>query len=256
MRINPRTFLVVLLVLLAATVVGAGGFVYWASDAAQPMPEALAAMKSDEFVRFSERNSWLVFQPENQSGETRPLRTGLILYPGGKVDYRAYAPVARAIAAQGYLVVIPSMPLNLAFLNANVAGTIIQSFPEIQHWAVGGHSLGGVAASTYAASNPQQVQGIVFWASYPAGDIKNYPGRIVSISGTRDGLATLAKIEAERPNLPAATEYVEIEGGNHGQFGYYGAQQGDAVATISREEQTNQVVTATVNLLQRISKEN
>jgi hypothetical protein len=44
--------------------------------------------------------------------------------------------------------------------------------------------------------------------------------------------------------------WVEIVGGNHAQFGWYGDQQGDNPATISREEQQAQTVAATVALLE------
>lgn len=250
-----KIILWIVAVLLALTLLGTGGFVVWANDASQPMPEALAALKSDAVVTFQNQNGWLVFQPVNQSDASgNPLSTGLIIYPGGKVDYRAYAPTARAIAAKGYLVVIPPVLLNLAFFDVNVAADIIAAYPAVKHWAVAGHSLGGVAASSYADAHRGQIEGIGFWASYPAGDMTSFPGRIVSISGSNDGLATSAKIEDSKKNLPASTDYVVIQGGNHGQFGYYGAQSGDNVASISREAQQESVVTTMVELLQEISK--
>src|SRR5262245_58337071 len=135
-----RIVLVAVAVLLAILVIGAGAFVLWANDAAQPTPAALAALQSDATVQVTNQNGWLVFQPASNSGA--PPSTGLILYPGGKVDYRAYAPVAREIAAQGYLVVIPPMPLNLAFFGSNVASSIMAAFPQVENWAIGGHSLG------------------------------------------------------------------------------------------------------------------
>jgi hypothetical protein len=233
--------------LLVLLLLGAGIFVVWANNAAPPMPEALAAMQSDSTVQFSEQNGWLVFQPVG----TLPA-SGLVIYPGGKVDYRAYAPTAKAIAAQGHLVVIPPMPLNLAFFDMNAAEKIIQAFPQIQKWAVAGHSLGGVAASSYAAKNPDKIQGIGFWASYPQVAMTTYPGKVSSISATNDGLATPEKIEASKKDLPAATTYVPIQGGNHAQFGYYGPQEGDNPATISRAEQQKQLVAEMVKLLQSL----
>ncbi|GIL14905.1 MAG: thioesterase [Chloroflexota bacterium] len=250
---NRKRFLLgVGIALLALALLGAGAFVYWANDAAQPLPEALAALQSDEQVQFSNQNGWLVFQPVNQSNTLTPLDTGLIFYPGGRVDYRAYAPLARDIAAQGYLVVIPPMPLNLAFFGTNMANEIVRTFPEIQHWAIGGHSLGGVAAATYANAHRAQIQGIVLYASYPADNQSAYPGRVTSIFGTNDGLATPAKIAESKPNLPAQTLFAPIEGGNHSQFGFYGDQTGDNPATISRAEQQKQTVKATVEMLSRL----
>lgn len=95
------------------------GFVIWAKMPAGPMPEALSALQINPDVAVSS-GEWLVFSPANT---TQPS-TGLIIYPGGRVDYRAYAPTAHQIAAQGYLVVIARMPLNLAVFNPNVADRI------------------------------------------------------------------------------------------------------------------------------------
>ncbi|HVN55489.1 MAG TPA: alpha/beta hydrolase, partial [Anaerolineaceae bacterium] len=123
------------------------GFVIWGETPSSPMPEALAALASDGQVTVTS-GKWLVF-----SSTARTPATGLIIYPGGHVDYRAYAPSAHQIAAQGYLVVIVPMPLSLAVLNAGGAADVISAYPEIQHWAVGGHSLGGSMAANFAKSH-------------------------------------------------------------------------------------------------------
>ncbi|MBQ3486823.1 MAG: hypothetical protein IJA71_00920, partial [Clostridia bacterium] len=41
-----------------------------------------------------------------------------------------------------------------------------------------------------------------------------------------------------RRYLPASAAAEELPGGNHAQFGDYGPQKGDGVATVSRAEQT------------------
>lgn len=227
---------VLLLVLVAA-------FVAWASTGPGPMPEALAALESDDLVRV-ETDPWLVFQPA--SGEAA---TGLILYPGGRVDPRAYAPAARAIAEEGYLVTIVPMPLDLAFFAPDRAAEVMAAFPEVERWAVGGHSLGGAMSARFAARNPGAVDGLVLWASYPAGGDDVADLTVTSIYGTRDGVATQEEIEASGALLPSDTEWVAIEGGNHAQFGWYGPQGGDNVATVSMEEQQAQIVAATLALL-------
>jgi hypothetical protein len=227
---------VLLLVLMAA-------FVVWASTGPGPMPEALAALESDDLVRV-ETDPWLVFQPA--SGEPA---TGLILYPGGRVDPRAYAPAARAMAEEGYLVAIVPMPLDLAFFAPGRAADVMAAFPEVEQWAVGGHSLGGAMSARFAAQNPDAVDGLVLWASYPAAGDDLADLAVISIYGTRDGVATGEEIEASRALVPPDTEWVAIEGGNHAQFGWYGPQGGDNEATVSREEQQAQIVAATLGLL-------
>ena len=220
-------------------------FIAWGSITPQPMPEALNALQSDAQVTV-DSGQWLTFEPAGQQPAT-----GLILYPGGRVDYRSYAPAARAIAARGSLVVITHAPLNLAVLHPGAASDVISAHPEIQHWAIGGHSLGGAMAANFAYTHPGAVQALVLWAAYPAGsnNLSASGLKVLSISGTLDGLATPEKIAASATLLPADTTWVAIPGGDHAQFGWYGDQAGDNPATISREEQQAQIVAATVALL-------
>ncbi|MEJ2211061.1 MAG: alpha/beta hydrolase, partial [Anaerolineae bacterium] len=117
----------------AVLVVAVVAFVLWAGAAAEPMPQALAALEPDAQVAV-ETDPWLVFRPL----EREPV-TGLVLYPGGRVDPRAYAPTAHAIAAEGYLVAIVPMPLNLAFFAPGRVEEVMDAFPGVEHWAVGGH---------------------------------------------------------------------------------------------------------------------
>jgi pimeloyl-ACP methyl ester carboxylesterase len=39
------------------------------------------------------------------------------------------------------------------------------AFPEVQHWAIGGHSLGGSMAARFAFQYPGALQGLVLWAA-------------------------------------------------------------------------------------------
>jgi hypothetical protein len=234
--------------LLLLPVVAVGGFVLWAERTPAPMTEALAALEPDSTVDVT-TDRWLVFDPAD--GE---VVTGLILYPGGRVDPRSYAPAAREIAAQGYLVVVVPMPLNLAVFSPNAADDVIDAFSAVSVWAVGGHSLGGSMAARYVYGRPSQVQGLVLWASYPdaSNDLSDRDLQVTSVYGTLDGLATPEKIAASRALLPPTTTWVAIEGGNHAQFGWYGSQSGDNPAAIGREEQQEQIVQATLRLLQSL----
>jgi pimeloyl-ACP methyl ester carboxylesterase len=218
------------------------GFVVWAETPLGPASEALAALQSDSNVTVTTDN-FITFKPSN----LQPT-TGFIFYPGGRVDARSYAAPLRTIAAQGYLVVLVPMRLNLAFFDINAAEPVFAAYPEITHWVVGGHSLGGVASEIFAGSHPQ-IDGIVFWASYPADtSIKDSKLRVLSIYGTND-MAGMAKFDETAALNPADTQYVVIQGGNHAQFGDYGPQPGDNAATISRADQQSQIVSAVVSFL-------
>lgn len=241
MHILKRVLLALLVILLLAV----AGFTAWAYTPLGPMPEATAALQADAAVQIATA-PWLTFAPRG----SQPT-TGFIFYPGGRVDARSYAPAARAIAERGYLVVIVPMPFNLAVTNAGAAAGVMAAHPEIQRWAIGGHSLGGAMAANFVYTHPNAVQGLALWAAYPAGNNGLADRRlvVVSIYGTRDGLASRFEVDASRALLPPNARYLAIEGGNHAQMGWYGAQGGDGQATISRAAQQAQVVDATVELL-------
>jgi hypothetical protein len=224
-----------------------------------PTPEALAVLSSDEAVTYTEaRLPGSLINPRYDlfvPAGSNPTK-GLIIYPGGLVDPRAYAPLARAIAAEGFLTVIVHMPFDLAFFGMKRAGRVMLKFESITAWVVGGHSLGGVAACGYAEDFADKIEGVVLWASYPSKmfRIEDKNLAVLSIYGTEDGLTTLDEIETSRQHLPAGTRFVAIEGGNHTQFGWYGEngalQEGDMSAAISHEEQQNQIISATVSFLE------
>jgi hypothetical protein len=237
----------VLLGLLVIGVLATLGFVIWAETPLKAASEALSALESDTKVTVT-KNDYITFRPAH----AQPI-TALIFYPGGHVDYRAYASPLRKIAERGFLVMLLPVRLNLAFFDIDAANRAIDDFPEMKHWAVGGHSLGGVAAALYA-SKKDDLDGIVFWASYPADDaLKNTNMRVLSIYGSRD-MGGMDAFNASRGKLPAKTDFVVIDGGNHGQFGDYGFQPGDNEATITRADQQSQIVDATVQFLQSLSK--
>ena len=242
---------IILLVLLLILGLAVAGFVIWTQTPLGPMPEALAALESDSAVRV-ETEPWLEFWPQDRTPDS-----GMIIYPGGRVDPRSYAPAARALAEEGYLAVITPMPFNLAVFESDAAADVVAAYPEIETWVVGGHSLGGVMAAGYAEANADAIDGLALWASYPADDAlatRSKPA-VLSIYATNDSLSTLEEIEASRADLPPETRWVEIAGGNHAQFGWYGEQPGDGQATISREAQQEQIVAATADLLERLAAE-
>jgi hypothetical protein len=242
-----RRYKILIIVLLVVLVIFTG-FIVWAETTPSPMKQAINALKSDSNVTVI-NGQWLTFKPTNAN-----YSTGLIIYPGGRVDYRSYAPLAHAIANEGYLTVIVPMPLNLAVFGANAANDVIASHPEITSWAIGGHSLGGTMAAQFAYQNPSKIEGLVLWAAYPASgnNMSSYNLQVTTIHGSNDGLVSNAQIQSSLEMVPPTTVYVEIQGGNHAQFGYYGDQSGDNPGTITREAQQSQTLSATVELLQKL----
>jgi len=161
-------------------------------------------------------------------------KIGIILYPGGLVDEDAYAPLASLLMQSGLFVAIPSMPYHLAVFDVNCAAEIIAKHPNVERWVVGGHSLGGAMAASFAAGHSDDVCGVILLAAYSTEPL-NLP--VLSVYGDLDTVLDANKYASYRKNLPKHTTELVISGGNHAQFGDYGEQQGDTPAAISNEEQ-------------------
>ena len=233
------------LILLGSFLLVGLAFVWWAETPPPPGATAATAVAQAERGAF---DGYYFLPPEGESAEI-----GFIFYPGGRVDAGAYADSLQAIAEQGILVAVAEPPLNLAVFSPNSATTIIAAFPHVQRWFIGGHSLGGAMAAYYVYHHPETVAGLVLWASYPAenNSLADRALPVLNISADQDRLSDPAKIAQSRALLPPETQYLIIAGGNHAQFGNYGEQSGDGVATIGREAQYAQLISATVTFLQQ-----
>lgn len=227
-----------------------GSFFYVNNLSANPTPEGLAGLESTASVTVTQ-DPWLIFEPTQT-----PPTTGFIFYPGGLVDEAAYAPLAHEIASHGFLVVIVPMPFDLAVFSPNQAQEVIIAYPQIKTWAIGGHSLGGAMAAQFTDENPEQIAGLVLWASYPAeaSSLSDRTLPVTAIFGSEDGLLSAGDRDYARQVLPANSQVILIEGGNHAQFGWYGLQEGDNPATISSQVQQEQTISATLRLLDKLVK--
>lgn len=181
--------------------------------------------------------------------DTAPT-TALIFYPGGKVENTAYIPLMQKCAESGILCIIARMPCNLAFLNTGAANSIKKAHPEITNWYIGGHSLGGVAASSYVKKHADDFDGLILLGSYASKDISNTNINVLTIRGTNDEVVTLSDHNENLSNLPSGYREAFIEGGCHAYFGMYGEQKGDGTPTISPQDQiiqTAYLITGFIN---------
>ncbi|MBI5934267.1 MAG: alpha/beta hydrolase [Chloroflexi bacterium] len=238
-------------------------FVNWANHPLPAAPEALAALHGDERVNVYEAKKYISFSPHISWGTKeyitfspadpqQDVYTGFIFYPGAHVDPRAYAAPLREIAAHGYYVILVTMPLNMAVFDINAANYFYNAeerYSDLQ-WVIGGHSLGGVAATMNAERNSSEVRGLILWGAFVSNNrFQKLDMPVLSIYGTRD-FTGLETFENARAFLPHDTQFLVIEGGNHSQFSDYGLQPGDNEATISRANQQAQTVEAVVKFLE------
>lgn len=94
--------------------------------------------------------------------------------------------------------------------------------------------MGGAMASKFASNHPDQVDGLILMGAYIYGD---YPDeKTLTIYGSLN--------QSVEDHIDYTKNIVEIEGGNHAQFGNYGLQKGDAPGDISAEEQQAQTIAA------------
>ena len=150
------------------------------------------------------------------------------------MEAEAYLPLLEQIRQTGVTCILVHMPFRMAIFDANAAEDVMEQFPEYQHWYMAGHSMGGAMASQFAASHPDEVDGLILLGAYIYGDYP--PEKTLTVYGSLN--------QSVEDHIDYTENVVEIEGGNHAQFGNYGPQKGDLPATISAEEQQARTVAA------------
>lgn len=204
----------------------AGVFFWYVSDYYRAEDVALEVMAQDSGITV--QDDLTILSP------TYPTDTAIIFYPGAKVEAEAYLPLLDQIRQTGVTCILVHMPFRMTIFDADAAEEVIAQFPEFQHWYIAGHSMGGAMASKFAADHPDQVEGLILLGAYIYGD---YPDeKTLTIYGSLN--------QSVEDHIDYTENIVEIEGGNHAQFGNYGPQEGDPPATISAQEQQTQTVTA------------
>lgn len=239
---------------LTALLVG-GAWVFFGYRATS---DAKAALASDARVKVGIDGEVIRFSSTAQHGM---VPVGLVFFPGSMVEPAAYAPLAHAIAAAGYPVTLVPLPRRGAFINSDVSAVLhttmnaIHEDERARQWVIAGHSLGAVVATRLAseatAMGARTIAGLLLiGTTHPRDvDLSTMKLQVTKIVGTKDGVATLEKAEANRKLLPPNTRWIQIEGGNHSQFGWYGFQPGDRFASISRDAQHRQMIDAVLETL-------
>lgn len=247
-------------------------------DCSHPsLPEGLAAMADTDAVSVrtievtmwpgstdpapEDDNFYYVFEPKNQCPVVSLLeepKIGLIIHPGGNCDPRAYAPMAQAIASQGYFVAIIPMPNCISIRAGDRTVQVIEDFAHIKTWVLAGHSVGGASIGQYAYEHGG-IAGLVMLAGlghnrYPLDETHNV--KVLSLYGEKDTHLTPEMIMENADYLPADTVYVELPGANHTQFGWLDPTpypeyfDDDGPADITYQEQQDLVVEYILDFLQ------
>jgi pimeloyl-ACP methyl ester carboxylesterase len=234
---------------LSATVV----FVVWSLIAYRASDDARLALQPDTVVAVQHSGSIWSFIPKTAP----PVNPALIFFPGALVDPVAYAPLVRAAANAGFPSYIVELPRRGAFGGADDPlleqrlDQLLAKSDTPRRWVSAGHSRGAVVAAEFAAVPRAGFSGMVLiGTTHPRDvDLSKLVTPITKIVGTRDGIAKPADVEVNRAKLPAATQWVWVEGGNHSQFGWYGFQPGDRRASIPAEAQRATMIRTVLDVL-------
>ena len=204
----------------------AGTFFWYVSDYYRAEDVALEVLAQDSGIMV--QDDLTILSP------SYPTDTAIIFYPGAKVEAEAYLPLLDQLRQTGVTCILVHMPFRMAIFHADAAEEVMAQFPEYRHWYMAGHSMGGAMASQFAAYHPEDVDGLILLGAYIYGD---YPEEdTLTIYGSLN--------QSVEDNIDYTENIVEIQGGNHAQFGNYGPQKGDLPATISAGEQQAQTVEA------------
>lgn len=208
--------------LLALIIVASAGFFIYTMDYSKAQSIAITAKQS----AVDQSKSIHAFLNETST-------IGIIFYPGGKVEAAAYAPLCHQLSQTGVSVFLVDMPFNLAVFDIDAADRVRKLNPQIKTWFIAGHSLGGAMAYSHFEKRETVYAGIILLAAYP---LTKSERPYLILKGSNDMVLDESKV--------AGFDYITIQGGNHAQFGDYGLQKGDGVASISAQAQLDLTIEA------------
>ncbi len=211
---------------IVLTITGLVGLMVFMIITHQAMDEATTITERDNVYK---ENNVIVVEADS------PV-ANLVFYPGALVESEAYLVMAEMLSAEGITVYIVEMPLNLSVLNPDAFESVYNTYQSDLPWYLGGHSLGGAMTSR---NDMEDIKGLILIAAYidVAHDLSNENIDVLSITASEDKVLDRISFEEAKEYLPNSTVYLEIEGGNHANFAYYGIQRGDGENTISRQTQ-------------------
>lgn len=212
-------------------------FIVWNAIGFQSRGLPADTFDSTDNVRVNQTDDLITFEAV---GTVDSLE--VILFQGGLVDPKAYAPLCRQLAAEGFTCHIVKMDWRLP--QRDYLKTLDLFDIRNGNYVLGGHSQGGKMAAQLVYEHPEAFKGLfLLGTSHPRDiNLSSLSIPVIKIYAENDGLASVGEVLENKPMLPPGAEMVLIEGGNHSQFGYMGKLFMDDRAEISLDEQQRRTV--------------
>ncbi len=219
----------------------------WTTFQSRGLPDD--TFTSNDSVDISQTEREILFKAK------KPWHAEIIFFQGGLVDPDAYAPLCKKIAAAGYTCHVIKMPFRLPQKGYQSISNMFDL--KSGRYVLGGHSQGGKMAAQFVNENPGIIKGLFLLAtSHPRDiDLSGLSIPALKLYGSKDGLASPEEVLKNQRKLPAKATSILIQGANHSQFGYIGKLLMDDKATISLEEQQQQIARHLISFFQELEKE-
>ncbi|WP_373497659.1 alpha/beta hydrolase [Aquiflexum sp.] len=220
----------------------------WTTYQSRNLPETTFA--DDGNVTVIKSIDKITFEPNNSSYQNE-----IIFFQGGLTDPKAYAPLCRKIAENGFTCHLIKMKWRMPLWDYKK----IESMFDLKNgnYIIGGHSQGAKMASQFVFENPNLLKGLfLLGTSHPRDfDLSNRILPTIKLYGEFDGLASVSEVMENKDKLPKNAALIEIKGGNHSQFGYLGKLLTDDKAQIDLEEQQGLTLGALKDFFKKIETE-
>lgn len=200
--------------------------------------DKVTVIKSDDLITFQ--------------ANTANENLDIIFFQGGLTDSKAYAPLCRKLAENGFTCHLIKM--NWRMPQYDYKKTLKLFKLDSGNYVIGGHSQGGKMAAQIVYENPTLFKGLfLLGTSHPRDiDLSLLSIPTMKIYSEKDGLASVPEVLENKSKLPKNSKFIMIKGGNHSQFGYLGKLLMDNSADISLEDQQKQTVQYILEFVNKI----
>ncbi len=202
----------------------------WTTFQSHNIPEG--TFLNSDIISVLETGDQITFK-----SDTTKNNIEIILFQGGLTDPKAYAPLARKFAENGFTCHLIKMDWRLPQYDYQKISNLFEL--KKGNYVIGGHSQGGKMAAQFVYENPNLMKGLfLMGTSHPRDiDLSSQTIPCIKLYSENDGLASVEEVMANKNMLPKEAKLIMVKGGNHSQFGYLGKLLMDDSAEISLEEQ-------------------